>query len=320
MAYQPQTLAVTFTDGIDLKADDKLTTKLTELQNGEFEKVGAIQKRHGYSKVQRDLLGSGTAIGDAFGCYARGDEALIGAGARLYSESRAGLVDKGALHPVEIEHFTHPANTSLFDIYQTSGWGRASIYCEGYLYIAHYGARISCYDVAKGCWVDLARSLGYQVDDFVIVKGKVLACGILSGGTPAAGFCWVDPKADPVTWSSFVTVYNTGVYADIPLAAKPYVSGAVACMVFNTTVDGTAGGFGRLTFCDFNLSGIVSTSVTISNGITTGALGGWPTEAVTLLISDNRIRGRGRHRCNQCICRLYSFGCPYCKMQGYRLR
>jgi len=98
MALQKIMVPVDMTGGLDTKTDEKLTTKLTTLENGVFDTLGVISKRNGYDKLTQDVIGSATDLSSGEALISFEDELLLVSSKKLYSyaPNETGWVDKGS--------------------------------------------------------------------------------------------------------------------------------------------------------------------------------------------------------------------------------
>lgn len=106
MPLSKQLFPLQFGQGLDTKTDAKLVVpgRLLELENGVFDRVGAIRKRAGHTAITTSIVG-GTAVERADGLAVFRDELLLfGDAGRMYSRSEAldGWVDRGAVASVDL--------------------------------------------------------------------------------------------------------------------------------------------------------------------------------------------------------------------------
>ena len=97
MALQKQIMPIPLSGGLDEKPSDKHLTppKLTQCDNGRFDKSGQVQKRNGFTQ-SKNLKVDTSAISAAKQCASYKDERLIFDGNNAYSISDSGTwVDKG---------------------------------------------------------------------------------------------------------------------------------------------------------------------------------------------------------------------------------
>jgi hypothetical protein len=86
-ALQKQPLAIVFESGLDTKTSSKLVapTKLIDLQNAVFDKVGSLAKRNGYRAIGKLVDSTGVAYTGAVGLGTRQDELVLFAGGNSLS-------------------------------------------------------------------------------------------------------------------------------------------------------------------------------------------------------------------------------------------
>lgn len=101
MPLQKQKIAIPFVEGIDTKTDSFQTipTRLLELENGVFTKVGKINKRFGYDILSTQVLSSGSNVTEGRGLARYRDELVLFDGARLLSflDANNRWTEKGSL-------------------------------------------------------------------------------------------------------------------------------------------------------------------------------------------------------------------------------
>ena len=96
MPLSKQPFPLQLGQGLDTKSDPKTVVpgRLLELENGTFDRVGSIRKRHGFDRVSSDILG-GTAVASADGLATFRDELLLFGDGHMYARSDLGWVDRG---------------------------------------------------------------------------------------------------------------------------------------------------------------------------------------------------------------------------------
>ena len=98
MALQKALVPVDIVAGLDTKTDEKLTAKLTDLQNGRYTVGSQISKRLGYTSMSQDIAGSSSKLTTGDGLTSFQDELLEFSGSKLYSYSNGitKWVDRGS--------------------------------------------------------------------------------------------------------------------------------------------------------------------------------------------------------------------------------
>lgn len=89
MALQKQIMEIPLAGGLQAKADPKVVQPgaMLQLENGEFDELGAVKKRNGYNALTRST--DGTAIAQGRAVFSVRDELVMLDGANLYTHSLA---------------------------------------------------------------------------------------------------------------------------------------------------------------------------------------------------------------------------------------
>ena len=114
MPLQKALVPVDIVSGLDTKTDEKLTAKLTDLQNGRYTVGSQISKRLGYSSLSQDIAGTTSTLAAGDGVASFQDELLAFSSSKLYSYS-SGLskwVDRGQFLSVKCNSTEIVRNTS----------------------------------------------------------------------------------------------------------------------------------------------------------------------------------------------------------------
>lgn len=110
MALQKTVIDIPF-GGLETKVDPKLvpTGKSLVLENAEFDTLGAISKRNGYTALPRTIepgSGDGLTVGGSLDAghalFEHDGELLLSDKSRLYAKTPAGWADKGTMIPVGV--------------------------------------------------------------------------------------------------------------------------------------------------------------------------------------------------------------------------
>lgn len=101
MSLNRRNVGIRFTGGLAEEADPKAlpSSRLETLENGVFDKIGRISKRHGFTSLSTTVAGSSSDIDDGQALLTYGDELLAADPDTLYSYDAvsARWVDKGTL-------------------------------------------------------------------------------------------------------------------------------------------------------------------------------------------------------------------------------
>ncbi len=94
-----QVVNLTFQKGLDTKTNDKLVTKLTNLENGVFTEKATISKRCGYDELSQNIYGGGS-VATSQAVFTYNDELLRYANPNLYSynETNDIWIQKGTAY------------------------------------------------------------------------------------------------------------------------------------------------------------------------------------------------------------------------------
>lgn len=232
MAYQQSTLGVAFGEGIDLKADKVVSAKPHTIENAEFNKAGALQKRRGYVSL-RGVTTNGTTDGyitKPTGCYSKGDELLVAADGVLYSKMGSTLIDRGYLPNINLEHSQVPNPGSQ---YVATAY-RSAAYLDGYVFIGQE-SEIQVYNTRTGAWSELLSIT--SADSLIAYGDRVIAIGNTAG---AIHFSYCVPKVDPLAWSTPVAVTSSDVSATEFLSIARLMPNGYIAMAYPSA--GTSGG------------------------------------------------------------------------------
>jgi hypothetical protein len=114
MALQKALVPVDIVAGLDTKTDEKLTAKLTDLQNGRYTVGSQISKRLGYTSMSQDIAGSSSKLTTGDGLSSFQDELLEFSGSKLYSYSNGitKWVDRGSYLSLKVNATDVVRNTS----------------------------------------------------------------------------------------------------------------------------------------------------------------------------------------------------------------
>lgn len=95
MVLDKQQVVIPFAQGVDQKTDEKHLqhVKLASLENGQFDKIGTINKRNGYTELSDDLEGGITEISRICGLMTKQNELIINAHQRNTTESAPDVTD-----------------------------------------------------------------------------------------------------------------------------------------------------------------------------------------------------------------------------------
>jgi len=114
MPLQKALVPVDIVAGLDTKTDEKLTAKLTDLQNGRYNIGSQISKRLGYDSLSQEIAGSATTLSAGDGLASFQNELLEFSGSKLYSYS-SGIskwVDRGSYLSLKTQATDIVRNTS----------------------------------------------------------------------------------------------------------------------------------------------------------------------------------------------------------------
>ncbi len=114
MPLQKALVPVDIVAGLDTKTDEKLTAKLTDLQNGRYTIGSQISKRLGYTSMSQDIAGSTSKLTTGDGLTSFQDELLEFSGSKLYSYSNGitKWVDRGSYLSLKVNATDVVRNTS----------------------------------------------------------------------------------------------------------------------------------------------------------------------------------------------------------------
>lgn len=122
MALEKQRLEINFSQGLDLKSDEKQVPfgRFLRLKNTVFEKIGLLQKRNGFKKL--------TSLPDSSSTYTttfKGNLTAIGTSINAYSAPTDSWVNRGQLQPVDV------TTLSLFRNYIIQNYSDAAVSSNG---------------------------------------------------------------------------------------------------------------------------------------------------------------------------------------------
>lgn len=133
MALQKQKVPISFAQGLDTKTDDKqvLATKLLELENGVFTKIGKIAKRFGYDILSQRIEGSSTQISSGSALSRFRDELILFSGNNLYAFTDANVkwTEQGEIKSVKLEPESVIKNPHQQTVPSYDSNGQLGAYC-----------------------------------------------------------------------------------------------------------------------------------------------------------------------------------------------
>lgn len=195
MALNKQTIALSFSKGVDTKTDSKQLAagKLLNLENVVLKKVGKFQKRYGYGVI---ALNNGVANGNALATYK--NELVAYDGQRIYSYSTNddSLYDKGIKIAADIA--TQPVIRNSYEqqnpdsAYHPNGF---SVYAWE---DSSGGVRYSVFDVTTNQTIVTSREISptgskpkvIKIGNYVIIlyldNGNELYCQEINASTPSS--------------------------------------------------------------------------------------------------------------------------------------
>jgi hypothetical protein len=154
MALQKTKVPISFAEGLDTKTDDKQTlpTKLLELENGIFNKIGKINKRFGYDILPQTIVNESTEVSEGRGLTRYKDELVLFDSTKLlsYLDANETWIEKGDLVSVTTKN-----QAIIRNPYQQSGADFAS---NGITSISVWedsrgGCRYSVLDESSGTFI-----------------------------------------------------------------------------------------------------------------------------------------------------------------------
>lgn len=228
MAYTPQSIGITFGEGVDLKTDKKLTTKLTRLENGRFSKLGAIEKRPGFNALpDGDATGSTTGFYAPRSVLAKGSEIIGCDGFTAYSKAGDRWRNVGNLTSCYMSAETMPRAP-------VDGVINAQAHLNGvtcYVTCATGGVvYASLYHEATNAWLSVNQNLGTAVQgasgptslNFVVravaFEEKIHVLWLAAGTTIKRSY--IDPTSYPLAWSSADNIITTCAQATFNVVVR----------------------------------------------------------------------------------------------------